>query len=133
MSSGCPGPRWDGADQSPTLTPGVDNLVDFMRVVGMLGIILHHLEADRQVVQSTAEVGLPSGLVVGELVDFSTRHCPRLSIKRSWFSHKSKLLESDKAHFHSGTESDFLLPLPADPPAHGTASTDYLCYFISDS
>lgn len=49
-----------------------------MRVVLILGIICDHLEALRQVVKSTTEVGFPSGLVIGELVDFPTRHCPGL-------------------------------------------------------
>lgn len=49
-----------------------------MGVVRIFGIIRHHLEALREVVQSTSEVGFPPGFVVGELVDFSTRYCPCL-------------------------------------------------------
>lgn len=61
------------------LTLSVDDLIDFMRVIRILGIVLYHLEAHREVVQSTSEVGFPPGLVVGELVDFTTCYCPRLS------------------------------------------------------
>lgn len=53
----------------------------------MLGIILNHLEALGQVVQSTAEVGLPSGLVVGEIIDFPTCYCPRLEKHVKFGSH----------------------------------------------
>ena len=59
------------------LTLSVDNLIDFMRVV-TLGVILYHLEAHREVVQSTSEVGFPPGLVVGVLSDFATCYCPSL-------------------------------------------------------
>lgn len=49
-----------------------------MRVLLILGVIFNHLEALRQVVKSTAEIGFPPGLVIGELVDFATGHCPGL-------------------------------------------------------
>lgn len=91
----------EGADEDP-LTPGVDNLVDFMRVIGILGIILYHLEAHGQVVQSTAEVGLPSGLVVGKLVDFSTCDCPRLSIKHVRFENNASFSSQRKQKVLSG-------------------------------
>lgn len=65
------------------LTLSVDNLIDFMRVIRILGIVLNHLEAHGKVVQSAAEVGFPPGLVVGELVDFATCHRPRLSTTRT--------------------------------------------------
>lgn len=61
------------------LTFGVDNLVDLMRVVGILGVVLHHLEAHRQVVEGAAEIGFPSRLVVGELVDFTAGYSPGLT------------------------------------------------------
>ena len=62
-----------------TLTLSVDDLIDFMWVIRILGIVLYHLEAHRQVVQRASEVGFPPGLVVGELVDFPTGYCPCLS------------------------------------------------------
>lgn len=49
-----------------------------MRVVGILGIVLDHLEAHRQVVEGAAEVGFPSGLVGGELVDLPAGDGPGL-------------------------------------------------------
>lgn len=67
-----------GSDSDPPLTFGVDNLVDLMRVVGILGIVLDHLEAHRQVVEGAAEVGFPSGLVGGELVDLPAGDGPGL-------------------------------------------------------
>lgn len=67
------------------LTLSVDNLIDFMRVIRILGIVLYHLEAHREVVQSASEVGFPPGLVVGELVDFTTCYCPRLSDREGTF------------------------------------------------
>lgn len=65
------------------LTFGVDNLVDLMRVVRVLGIVLYHLEAHGQVVEGAAEIGFPSRLVVGELVDFATGYSPGLSATSS--------------------------------------------------
>lgn len=59
-------------DEVTPLTVSVDDLIDFMRVFLILGIIPYHLEAFREVVESASEVGFPSGLVVWELVDFST-------------------------------------------------------------
>lgn len=56
----------------------------------MLGIILNHLEALGQVVQSTAEVGLPSGLVSGEIIDFPTCYCPCLEKHVRFGSHGGK-------------------------------------------
>ena len=44
----------------------------------MLGIVLDHLEAHREIVQRTAEVGFPPGFVGGELTDFAARYCPCL-------------------------------------------------------
>lgn len=64
-----------------TLTISVDNLIDLMRVVRVLGVILYHLEAHGQVVESAAEVGFPPCLVVGELVDFATCYSPCLSTR----------------------------------------------------
>lgn len=49
-----------------------------MRVVGIPGVILDHLEAHGEVVESAPEVGFPPGLVGGELADFTARHCPCL-------------------------------------------------------
>lgn len=59
-------------------TLSVDNLEDLMRVVQILGIIHYHLEALIDVVHGASEVGFPPGLVVGELVDFSTCYRPCL-------------------------------------------------------
>lgn len=64
-----------------TLTISVDNLIDLMRVVRVLGVILYHLEAYGQVVESAAEVGFPPCLVVGELVDFAACYSPCLSTR----------------------------------------------------
>lgn len=64
-----------------TLTISVDNLIDLVRVVWVLGVILYHLEAHGQVVESAAEVGFPPCLVVGELVDFATCYGPCLSTR----------------------------------------------------
>lgn len=50
-----------------------------MRVVGVLGVVLHHPEAHGQVVEGAAEIGFPSRLVVGELVDFTAGYSPGLS------------------------------------------------------
>lgn len=61
------------------LTFSIDDLIDFMRVVRILGIILYHLKAHEEVVQSASEVGFPPGLVIGKLVDFTTCYCPCLS------------------------------------------------------
>lgn len=58
------------------VTVSVDNLIDFMGVIWILGIVLYHLEAHGKVVQSTAEVCFPPCLVVWELVYFPARHCP---------------------------------------------------------
>lgn len=60
------------------LTLSVDDLIDFMGVIRNLGVILYHLEAHGEVVQSAAEVGFPPGFVIGELADFTTGHSPRL-------------------------------------------------------
>lgn len=60
------------------LTLRVDNLIDFVRVIRHLGIILNHLKACGEVVERAAEVGLPPGLVGGELADFAACHCPGL-------------------------------------------------------
>lgn len=68
---------------TPPLTFGVDDLVDLVRVVRILGIVLHHLEAHGQVVEGAAEIGFPSRLVVGELVDFAACYSPGLSTTRS--------------------------------------------------
>lgn len=70
------------------LTLCVDNLIDFVWVIWILGVILNHLEV-REVVQSTAEVGFPSGLVFRELVDFTTCNCPclcRIQIRLNIFT-----------------------------------------------
>lgn len=61
-----------------SLTIGVDNLIDFMRIVQILGIVFYQLEARGEVVQHTAEVGFPPRLVVWELCYFSACHCPGL-------------------------------------------------------
>lgn len=50
-----------------------------MRVVGILGIVLNHPEAHGQVIEGAAEIGFPSRLVVGELVDFTAGDSPGLS------------------------------------------------------
>lgn len=62
-----------------TLTVSVDDLIDLVRVVRDLGVVLYHLEAHGQVVESAAEVGFPPRLVVGELVDLATCYSPCLS------------------------------------------------------
>lgn len=56
---------------------GVDDLVDFVRVVRILGVIFYHLEAHREIVESASEVGFPPGLIGGELIDFPAGHRPR--------------------------------------------------------
>lgn len=60
------------------LTLRVGDLIDFMRVLHVLGIICNHFETLGEVVQSTAKVGFPSGLVIWEIVDFTAGDCPRL-------------------------------------------------------
>lgn len=73
-----------------TLTVSVDDLIDLMRVVRDLGVVLYHLEAHGQVVESAAEVGFPPCLVVGELVDFATCYSPCLSTRVQPPSQKRK-------------------------------------------
>lgn len=80
------------ARHRPTLplTLGVDNLIDLMRVVGILGIVLHHLEAHGQVVEGAAEIGFPSRLVVGELADLTAGYGPGLAAAERTPSQKRK-------------------------------------------
>lgn len=49
-----------------------------MWVIRILGVIFYHLEAHREVVQSTAEVCFPPGFVIRELINFPTCYCPGL-------------------------------------------------------
>lgn len=71
-------PHGKGRQIEHHLTLSVDDFIDFMRVVGILGVVLFHLETHGQVVQGTAEVGFPPGLVVGEVVYFTACFCPCL-------------------------------------------------------
>lgn len=88
----------------------------------MLGIILNHLEALGQVVQSTAEVGFPSGLVVGEIIDLPTCYCPRLEKHVRFGSHGGK--SSVRQHRN-------LVMITPNLATNGNTSTHYRHCLIS--
>lgn len=77
-----------------------------------------------QVVQSTAEVGLPSGLVVGKLVDFSTCYCPRLPITHVRLEYNASFSSQSKQKVLAGPiETASKATITLNVPANGITST----------
>ena len=80
----------------------IDDLVDLVRVVGVLGVVLGHPEAFVEVLQSAAEVGLPFGLVVWKLVDFTTGDGPCLRTDQT----RAQTYVHRRAHVHTRTRTN---------------------------
>lgn len=62
------------------LTLWLDNAINFMRILGFLGVVVKHLELC-DAVKCTAEIGFPFRSVIGIFFDLTTKHSPCLNKK----------------------------------------------------